>query len=82
MHLTIVVVLLVSTYSVWKLVAGWTMLGTKNHGRGLDGFQLEYSDGSTESAGDLVRREARKDLVKGLMALLTVAVILIGLIAG
>lgn len=82
MTLTIIIILLIAAYGVWKLIVGWMMLGAKDSGSRLEEYKLEYADGSTESAGDLVRRESRKDVFKGCAALAIAAIMLSGLIAG
>ena len=82
MALTIVVTISILVYGGWKTYVGSMMLTADDHNRKLDEYKLEYSDGSSESAGEVVRRESRKDLIKGIVALGIGFMLLIGLLAG
>ena len=82
MALAIIVTILILVYGGWKTFVGSTMLTAGDHNRKLDEYTAEYSDGSTQSLGDVVRRESRKDLIKGIVALGIGFMMLIGLLAG
>ena len=82
MALAIIGTILILVYGGWKTCVGSMMLTAGDHNRKLDEYKLEYSDGSSESTGEVVRRESRKDLIKGIVALGIGFMLLIGLLAG